>query len=204
VADYGRAIERDPGNVRHYGQRAWTYTLLEQIDLAIADYTTAIELAPEVAEYWRERGFRYFDRQDYEAAREGFDRAIELDPQECPAYFGRGHYWLQRGEYATAVDEFSKALEICPDYGDIYISRGWIYLEHLDRADLALDDLNRAVELDPKGPHPRFQRALAHDRLDHVAEARRDYEAFLRLSEGDASWADGRAQAERWLAEHPQ
>ena len=204
VADYGRAIERDPGNDRYYGDRAWTYTLLEQVDLAIADYTTAIELAPEVAAYWRERGFRYFDRQDYEAAREGFDRALELDPEECSALVGRGHYWDVQGEYATAVDEYSKVLEICPDFWNTYIERAWIYFEHLDRADLALDDLDRAVELDPKDPHPRFQRALVHDRLDQVDEAREDYAAFLGLTEGDASYAEWRAQAERWFAEHPE
>ena len=84
LADYKRALELEPKNVRAYAARADLYAyLLNKFDEAISDYGLAMELEPRNANLYCRRGvvFQVFRKKDQ--AIKDYSRALELDPHHA-------------------------------------------------------------------------------------------------------------------------
>ncbi len=63
----------------------------------------------------------------------------------------QGYTFFSQGRYAEAISSFTKALEYRPDEVVVFNGRAGAYAG-LGQVDKALDDLNRAIELDPDDP----------------------------------------------------
>ena len=116
---------------------------------AIRGYGKAIEFDPNYVAAYEARAKLYRDAKEYDLALKDVDAALEntRSPTAYQQYL-RGIILQDRGNDEAALEAFSKAIEIDPNYSFAYGSRSLIY-KNLKKYDLALQDINAAVEYSP-------------------------------------------------------
>jgi tetratricopeptide (TPR) repeat protein len=112
----------------------------------------------------------------YKEASEDFSKAIELNPREAKFYLKRGECFDALFEPEKAIEDFSKAIELKPDFVEAYIERAKVHATYFEedgqlaksaetalldsaKAEKALADFNKAVEINPKNADAYIARA---------------------------------------------
>jgi tetratricopeptide (TPR) repeat protein/serine/threonine protein kinase len=188
VADLSQAIDLDPKDVKAWYNRGLAYSQLDQWDKAVADYSRAIELNPEYASAWNNRGHAYSRLGQWDKAVANFSRAIELDPRDATAWNNRGKAYSKLRQLDKAVANFSRAIELDPKDAIAWELRGSTY-QLLGELDKAVTDFTRALELAPNDPQlfeVYLMRGQANHLLARFAQARADYETFVKRAPADA------------------
>lgn len=111
----------------------------------------------------------------------------ELAPNYAYAYTNRANVRVARGDLVNAITDYGKALELAPLASDVwvtYLNRGSTLLA-INRADLALRDLQRAVELSSSDRYALLGRGGALHALGRYQEANVDYAAVLEKYPAD-------------------
>jgi tetratricopeptide (TPR) repeat protein len=180
LADYTRAIERDPAYALAYNNRGVTYADLGRSEEALADYTRAIELDPADATAYSNRGVTYKNLGRTEEALADYTRAIERDPTLAQAYNNRGSTYDDLGRYEEALADFTRAIERDPTLAQAYSNRGVTY-KNLGRSAEALADYTRAIERDPAYALAYNNRGLTYANLGRTAEALADHTRAIEL-----------------------
>ena len=155
VAEFQRALERDPTCARAYAGLAYAYRSLAVVadadpevvfPLATAAVERALELDPDLAEAYVARGWiqLWYD-WDWPASEASFRRAIELDPALAEAHFGYANLLVHVGRRAEAIAPLRQALALDPLSPLFNALGGWA----LAGTAQAGDHVGRALELDP-------------------------------------------------------
>jgi tetratricopeptide (TPR) repeat protein len=119
--------------------------------------------------YYYKKGIKSAEKGDTEAAIKDWNKTIEVDSNFVVAYIARGDAYSTKRVMHRAINDYSKAISLMSsseypssinvvDY--VYMRRGIAY-ELCGFSDKALDDLKKAIELNP-------QNAVAHLNLGHV------------------------------------
>ncbi len=109
---------------------------------------------------------------------EEYQKALQSDPRHYWARFQLGRCRLALGRGPEAVEALSACIALRPQVPWAYSARG-LASALSNRPTEVLDDLNRAIELDPSFQPARLHRAMAHWlRGDHAA-AVADFSAVL-------------------------
>ncbi len=117
---------------------------LEALDIAIA---AAPDAAPQAYYY---RALLQLELGENEAALEDLNKALEQNPHFPEAFAARGNVLLSLGRPVSAVEDFNKALQFgLADEASVFINRGLAYFQ-MDIYDLAEQDFQKALELDPE------------------------------------------------------
>lgn len=91
---------------------------------------------------------------------------------------------MKQGNYLTAFHIFSDAIRHFPRNADFFSERG-VARFHLNDLQGALDDMNRAQELEPDKPYRYSSRAFIKDALKDVEGAINDYKRAIELDPED-------------------
>ena len=81
--------------------------------------------------------------------------------------------------FEDAVADFTRVLQMDPKFEEAYLQRGVLYWRELNRASLAISDLNHALRLRPGWPEALFNRALAYTAMGRYNKAAVDLRAYL-------------------------
>ena len=199
IADYTKAIERNPQDPANYNLRGNAYTWYkmnkDNLEKAIADYTKAIlhpqrfanKLNSKYAEAYNKRGVAYYYLQKYDLAIADYTKAVELDPKFAWAYHNRGlaYYYLQK--YNLAIADYTKAIELDPKFAWAYHNnRGNAYYD-LKKYELAIADYNKAIALDQNDAMAYNNRGLAYSDLKKYDLAIADYNKAIELDQNYAA-----------------
>src|SRR5205809_4655973 len=177
IADFDRAIQRDPKDDAPYFNRAQAKSLKKDTAGAVADYTKAIELGSTNPAAYNNRGNARVENKDRDGAIADYTRAIELKPDYARAYYNRAVTKKDKGDAAGAAADFKRARQLDPqlvseessaDSIDHGIAKGnekespasaGTVEDFFNRAgakkavgdlDGAIADYDRAIQLDPK------------------------------------------------------
>ena len=103
IADYDKAIYRNPGDAFIYYSRGLAKAGLKQYDAAITDYNRTIQLNPSYASAYYQRGVAktQLEQYDYDAAIADYDEAIRLDPNNALIYNQREVVKAQQEQHQT-------------------------------------------------------------------------------------------------------
>ena len=114
------------------------------------------------------------ERRDFDKAISDFDRALQVDPKFARAYTNRGIAWASRKDFSARSRISTRRCVSTPSRARPYLNRG-IALAATGDHDAAIDDFNRALEIDPKSTWTRYNRLVAYfntRRPGAAAEAR--------------------------------
>ncbi len=121
-----------------------------------------------------------------------FHRAIEFDPDFALAYIWLGYAIFEKANqsiktrrYTDTLKYYSdKAIKINPNLSDAYWLRGQYFLYN-GEYDLALEDFNIAIDVNPKNGPAHKMRGMTYQRDGNYFEAHRNYMKAKQLLAGD-------------------
>ena len=172
IADFDQAIRLEDKHAKAYFSRGEIWLLKNQFDRAIEDFNAVINLDPKDNFAFNNRGNAWFAKKEYDRAISDYTDAIKLNTKYAVAYTNRGNAWREKGEYESALEDFKEAINLNPTNADAHRGRALTLdlIANNQRArdpsgsanisnnrpqiknslDLAIQDLTKAIELDPK------------------------------------------------------
>jgi tetratricopeptide (TPR) repeat protein len=175
---FTKAIEIDSVHLQSYVTRAFAYYNLGKMDLAMQDCTTAIRINGSSPDPYRVRGLIYSARNtdtDMDLAMRDWMKAIDLEPTFGWPYMDKARMHFDRAEYDKAVADYGKAAKVFKrnwEIAEACNSRGLCYFV-LEKLDKAIEDYDKAIQLNPKWAAPYSNRAAARyqqNKLDRAIE----------------------------------
>jgi tetratricopeptide (TPR) repeat protein len=152
-------------------------------------------------------GFIHLNEEEYVQSVQDYTQAIQLDPSFALAYNNRGNAHYSSGNYFQAIDDFTQAIELEPDsplalynraitldtyFFDPFYSRALAYgrpgtlapgMYNVNAFVQILNDLNRAVTLDPEFTLALYRRGLIHSLLaNDQFSAIQDFDRVIELN----------------------
>ena len=112
IADYDKAIYREPTKASLYYSRGLVKTQQEQHENAITDYDEAIRLNPHYVSAYHQRGLTKVQLGQHENAIADYDEAIRLNPNDASIYNERALVKAQLGQYEEAEEDRRKAQQL--------------------------------------------------------------------------------------------
>lgn len=192
LEDLNSAITISPEDPTLYVRRAGNYYLLDNHRASVEDFSRAIELDDQNVDAYSGRGEVYLAETNYQAAIDDFTQVMELSdsPYELTdAYWMRGQAHTALENYDQAIEDFSQAImtDVTPSteysYPRLVSYRGRAEILALrGEYDDALDDLTKAVSIDPGNSEVFAQRGEVHLLNGDPEAAVEDYTIALEIS----------------------
>jgi tetratricopeptide (TPR) repeat protein len=139
---------------------------------AIDYLSQAISLAPDTLRYYRSRAFTYHAAKEYEKALADELRCIELSPDDSglsDLYQGAATLYEALNDGKNAAQKYAEAARL--------FNRAKNY-------DKALENINRAIELDSTDMLTHCERGILHEKLNDYPKAVADFKKALTFSPG--------------------
>lgn len=163
------------------------YLTREETDKAITLLERAVKIDPsfapgfsELARAYRQKAF-YFSAEPNLLQERAFvtvEKAISLDPNLADAHLARGfllwsHY--QHFAHEAAIQEYRRALDLNPNLDEAHGQLGNVFM-HIGLLSRAVDELQKAVTLNPQNSLARFHLAVAEQYSGNYSEALKGFE----------------------------
>lgn len=222
-------IELNPDSVSDaYLYRGDAYAKLGFLDLAMKDYSDEIKFNPDKIEGYGNRGLLNFEQENYVAALSDFDKSIErtLDLElkniliSLKVVTKNLIFFEEYNEYFDSIDslssyeeeklkikiqknidEISEVIKISR-IGPLYYLRGlyynaasWIPKNNL----LALDDINKAIELDNENEDYFIKRGEIKLELNKNESAMKDFNKAIKINPDSVKAYSNRGQLKKNL-----
>ena len=121
------------------------------------------------------RAGRKRGREDDRAlASAAFDRVFQTSPNETDIYHGRGTLAVLDGDYERALAEYNYAISLSTKSALCFAQRGEIF-RALGQAQLASQDYDTAIALDPEHDDAYLYRSMLHYNQGDLASATADW-----------------------------
>lgn len=153
----------------------------ENMERTITACTNLFGVLPKYAAdgLYLNRGVAHMDAKQFDEALADFNAALELSPNDIGMLHERGNLYEEIGKFDDAIADANLALEVQPNSALSLSDRCRSRAEADKDLDAALDDCNRALDLDPSD-HPGW-RALVYLRMGKYPEALADYDVAIRM-----------------------
>jgi tetratricopeptide (TPR) repeat protein len=180
IQAYSEALKVEPSNVVYtFVQRGSALLENRLPNEAMRDFERAIALDPEYGPAYYGRAWAKGWKKDYRGELKDAQKGYQLNPGNSGIYLRRiGSAYTGLNRFNEAIEAYSKAIEInSRDEGTIY-NRALCYIK-MRQYDLALQDLDHALQLDPDWDWALFQKGLVHEYLGNFNEALNNYKKAL-------------------------
>jgi len=151
---------------------------------AFVDMNEAIKIS-KTAELLTNRGVVQQFMGDFVNAIRDYQAAVKIDPSYALAYYNAANVYFRQRQFQQALSYFSKALSWYADDESAILNRAITKVMMKDTRG-AIQDFNRAVDLNPYAAHVYFNRANLYASLRKYKESEEDYTRALSLKPGDA------------------
>ncbi|MEM7102492.1 MAG: tetratricopeptide repeat protein [Bacteroidota bacterium] len=165
---------------------------LQDFEGAHANLTKAVELNPKYYKAYIARGQVYRRTKRYQEALNDYNYAISLKPEFSDAYNNRGNIYFEMGQDDNALADYAKVAQIEPNEPKAYGNSGAIYARKAQLSSdsnqrnqnfqLALENLNRGIQLNPGYADALMNRGVVHSALGDPNAAIKDFTANQRIS----------------------
>lgn len=180
LRDLDWLLERNPYDARGLELRAESLARLGRFEEADKALGKALAADPTNASLFRNRAELLCLRLGrVEEGLQAFEDCFALDPDDYEARIERASVYHKQGRYAEALADLDHALSIRPVW-TLLVYRALIEEESGD-LEAALNDLDRAVKLDPKAGPAYFARSLVKAKLGEPDSSALDFERFAEL-----------------------
>jgi tetratricopeptide (TPR) repeat protein len=143
-------------------------------------------LVDEVPERMRagvltQAGQAWLMAEDAERAYRAQTRALEADPDNVELLIDRSITLAGIDRFWEAIDDLNRASDLAGPRADILIYRATAY-RFVDAPDLAMEDVNRALQLEPSHPEGLMERGILRYQEGDIRGARTDWQAVVDVA----------------------
>lgn len=195
---YTQAINLSPGNAQLHFSRGKIYKRLGNTEKAIADFKKVLSLEPNSPEAQAEI---YLLTNQYDLAVNEYRKLFNYLSKEDPELKGHKlnvfiHALLQifseRRDFKAGIEFCNKILESNSKYVNAYVRRG-VYQLQSGNYQPGIDDLGRAINLDPQNPEHYFLRADVFAFNNNLEGALQDLNQAIQLKRDNPVFYNARA-----------
>jgi len=193
-------------------ERAITFAVRGDYDMAIEDFTEALKLQPNNGAIYTLRGRAYVAKASkkvvsetddfseitvwtfdtltpklvkiYEQAINDFTKAIKLEPNNAVNYRERGRAYSYKKYHDKAVADHNQEIRLNLNDAKAYAARGNTYHNKGDY-DKAIADFNQVIQLDPNNALAYAWRGYVYEQEDDYDNAIEDYSQVIELKPND-------------------
>ena len=196
-----------------HSERARIFYLLGAYDSAQAEFTSAMKelqanekntlvfIYDSKELYQQSLGMIAEKLGNVDAAREAYGKALEEDLSYAPAHMALSALDLAKHDTAAALSEMETATQVAPNDGYIAFVYGRTLL-FAAKDQPALEQMKRAVALEPYFAEPHVFLAAIYDNASYSNEAIAEYAKFLELaSPRDGRYAKVKARLDKMRAD---
>lgn len=149
MADYNTALKINPAYPEVYINRAKVYAIRKNYRKALADYLTAEKLSPDQPEVYIQRAMFYLALKKPKKAVADSEKALSITPGDPRPLSTLAVAALYSGDYDKAEDAYKRYTKRFPREAGGYSELATVYIKK-KRKDLAIEAMEKAVELEPK------------------------------------------------------
>jgi tetratricopeptide (TPR) repeat protein len=166
----GSAGESQAGASGRGAPRGWV--------VQIEDLTEAIRLSPSDPELFRQRSTAYYQIDEWAKAADDFEQVVRLNPGDRAAIVRLAGLLDRAARYEKALEVLAAVEESSHKDGEFYRTRARVRGNLRDFAG-ALEDVTRAIGLNPKWHLSLVQRAYLHQQAGDLRAAFRDVDLYI-------------------------
>ena len=179
IESYTMALSFAPEAVPMLEARGKLYLRLGNYGKALMDFTTILDVDPHHKEARNYRAFCYSQRHEYLEARTDYLRVLEEDATNYSAQLGLALLCQNTNKMTEALERITLMVEGHPDKAELYSVRAGMYAEN-KQPELAIMDLDKAVDLEPENQNYYLARAYLHKEQGNKRKALADFEAAIK------------------------
>jgi len=180
VYNYSKAIEMQPESVPMRFSRANLNLNMKSYGKAILDYSKIIEKDASNTTALNRRAYSYFQQRDYPKAMDDYERVLKLEPSDYTSAMGIALVLQKTNKVGEAITRMDFLIAAYPDKAELLVIRSSMY-QDLNMNELALIDLSKAIEMEPKNPQHYVERAKLYEKIGKHAQAKKDYRKARKL-----------------------
>lgn len=178
---------RAPFDEEEYEKWAGAFDGKPGLQLALDDARQAISLDAANIEAYYGLGMIQIDKRRWAEAIAAFDKCLELNPEDSEAMYWQAVAWDELGDTAKTMEILNGIMAVTVECSEAYYMRSQLHTSK-ENFEEALEDITRAVNLDPESPEYYLQRgkilsymAEKPEGAPHLADAIKDLSEALRL-----------------------
>ena len=180
LESYICAINLIPTSVPILLDRAALYTEMGDATLARYDYSRVLDYDPNNKEALLMRAYLNSIRREYGASRADYLQLLAVDKGNFNGKLGLAMLSQKEGKLREAIEHINELMNSYPDDATLYVARADIESE-MNHNDLALIDLEKAIELAPSDANAYTLRAEIYLLQGKKALAKADFEKAISL-----------------------
>ncbi len=162
---------------------------LNRLEDALLKYQELIERAPKSVLYLLGRSEVYIVNGDMTAAINDLKNALMIDPSNEQATFNLLQLSNEDVSEEDLLNLYDEILATSPDITEVFMNKGIILYKRGDYSD-ALENANKAIELNNEKGIYFFNRSLIYTKMERFAEANKDLREAVSLHPDYApAWA---------------
>jgi tetratricopeptide (TPR) repeat protein len=176
-----------PASVWRHQAEAEAYEAQGSNDAAISEYRQVLSVDPQRPGIHYRLGRTLLARSqqrntpdDVAAAAEEFEQELAVEPGDASAAYELGEIHRNAGEFDEARKYFEQALKYYPDFAEAQLGLAAVFMS-VQKPDLALPHLERAVALNPGNEVAWYRLSQVHGMLGHETEQKKAFAEFQRL-----------------------
>lgn len=180
LQSYTSALKLAPQSIPILTARADLHLRNDNYSKALIDYGNIIEADPQNTHAFTCRAYTLVKCRRYAEARIDYEKALEIEPKNYAAQLGLAILYQETNKRAEALSRITLMIGMFPDKAELYSIRAEMEQE-AGHAELALIDMNKAVELEPENKNYVLTRAYIHLAQNNKYYARKDFEKAIKL-----------------------
>lgn len=180
-ASFTRLIELNPKNAQARFYAAQGFVFLGDYERAVREFRSVAELDPQMLKVHYNAGQTLIRLNRLDDAEKEFRHELQLNPADETSKYHLAYTLLERKtNIEEAMSLLREAIAARYDYADARYQLGKTLIENGEVRE-AIDQLETAVNIDPKKDYIHYQLSIAYRRASRVADAERELKLFREL-----------------------
>ena len=157
-------VREEPGNPQRLFELGMVLISVRRPSEAISVLEYVKTLDPQNSNITGYLGQAHYFQGNIVQARESIRESLAVDPNNVPALNGLGMLEIDQGNYQEAEQALTQIIDTSSPHPPILVERA-VARAHLEKFTEALDDLDRALRIDPAFVSALYSRASIYDMM---------------------------------------
>lgn len=178
------ALKKNPDNAEAFFLSGLANEEMGDTIKAIDNYQAAVSKNNKHYEALKQLGILFSIRHD-PLAIDYLRNAASLRPKSPDPLYVLGMHYQENGAPDKALSVYQEILQIDSTFKLAHYNTGYVYLVYKNEYQNAIDAFSRALTIDPEYVDAMYNRGYAKELAGFYEDARKDYQAVLRMKVND-------------------